>query len=99
MCTAGINLVINWAVPTENRSMAIALSIMILHGMGDVPAPVAIGALADKLTPHLTLVYTMTWLGWAIALWGVAFLMAKFRARREVATLQRSHLIATYEDD
>lgn len=92
-------MVINWSVPTELRSMAIALSIMILHGAGDVPSPVAIGALADALTPHLTLVLTLSWLSWAIVLWGVAYLITSYRARREKASLQPSALLSdTYED-
>lgn len=79
--------------------MAIALSIMILHGAGDVPAPVAIGALADKVSPHMTLVLTMTWLGWAILLWGVAFILTKVRARQEERTARHARQIVTYEDE
>jgi len=98
-CTSGINMVINWSVPTELRSMAVALSILILHSVGDVPAPVAIGALADKMSPHLTLVLTLTWLGWAILLWGLGWLYSVVVSRREAAAMRRADHGNHYEDD
>jgi len=71
MCTAGINLVINWSVRTEFRSMALAMSVLILHAFGDVPSPIAIGALADVVSPRMTMVLTLGWLGWAVLLWAI----------------------------
>jgi len=40
------------AVPTEMRASAVALNILIMHILGDVPSPVAVGALKDWLAPH-----------------------------------------------
>ena len=65
--------------------MALALSILILHGLGDVPAPVFIGKLADTVSPKSTMLITLTWLGWAVVLWGVAWLISLYNRRREVA--------------
>lgn len=82
MCTAGINLVIAWSVPVKHRPMGLALSIIILHGFGDVPSPIIIGYLADTTTPKDTLVYTLSWLSWSILLWGAAFLFSKAAIKR-----------------
>eukprot|EP00039_Didymoeca_costata_P003900 m.70417 g.70417 ORF g.70417 m.70417 type:complete len:516 (-) comp12130_c0_seq1:54-1601(-) len=67
--TAGINLVINWSVPTESRAMGIAVSNVCIHAFGDVPSPVAIGALDDITTPKLTMFFTLLWLCWTVVLW------------------------------
>lgn len=49
--TAGINLAMMASVPPETRSFAIGMGTMLLHALGDVPAPPIIGAIADKLSP------------------------------------------------
>jgi hypothetical protein len=49
--TAGINIAIMAAVRPESRSFAIGLGTLIVHALGDVPAPPIIGALADRLSP------------------------------------------------
>ena len=75
--TAGTNLIINWSVPIENRAMAVALSIMCIHALGDVPSPVVIGAIADHAAPSQTLLVTMLWIGWAVVFWGGCWILAR----------------------
>lgn len=81
--TAGTNLVINWSVPPENRSMAVALSILTIHALGDVPSPIIIGYMADHLPPtknysgaQRALALTLGWLVWACLFWGLCWVLA-----------------------
>jgi hypothetical protein len=50
--TAGVNQSMMAAVRPESRSFAIGIGTMLLHALGDVPAPPIIGALADHLSPQ-----------------------------------------------
>ena len=50
--TAGINQSIMASVRPESRSFAIGLGTLLVHAVGDVPAPTIIGMLADKLAPQ-----------------------------------------------
>ncbi|CEL96623.1 unnamed protein product [Vitrella brassicaformis CCMP3155] len=50
-----MNLGLLLAVPPENRSFAFALATILLHLLGDVPSPVLIGMIKDRLAPHCTL--------------------------------------------
>ena len=49
--TAGINVAIMASVRPESRSFAIGLGTLLVHALGDVPAPPLIGGLADRLSP------------------------------------------------
>eukprot|EP00469_Lotharella_globosa_P007629 CAMPEP_0167790454 /NCGR_PEP_ID=MMETSP0111_2-20121227/11328_1 /TAXON_ID=91324 /ORGANISM="Lotharella globosa, Strain CCCM811" /LENGTH=536 /DNA_ID=CAMNT_0007682891 /DNA_START=94 /DNA_END=1701 /DNA_ORIENTATION=- len=40
------------AVPSHMRASAVALNILIMHVLGDVPSPIAVGALKDWLAPR-----------------------------------------------
>jgi len=40
------------SVPTKMRASAVALNILIMHVLGDVPSPIAIGSLKDYLAPN-----------------------------------------------
>jgi MFS family permease len=90
--TAGINLAMMAAVPPESRSFAIGLGTLMLHALGDVPAPPIIGAMADKLSPNIcdannnchrdhsglvdTLLATASWLVWPVFFWTLAYILA-----------------------
>lgn len=50
--TAGINQSIMASVKPDSRSFAIGLGTLLLHALGDVPAPTIIGMLADQLAPQ-----------------------------------------------
>ena len=83
MTTAGVNVALMWSVPPENRAMAMALSVIIIHLLGDVPSPVVIGAIDLKNAPQTTFLVTCSWLGWAVFCWGAAWIMAKRRVVKE----------------
>lgn len=50
--TAGVNMAIMAAVNPESRSFAIGMGTLLVHAVGDVPAPPIIGALAESLSPQ-----------------------------------------------
>lgn len=50
--TTGINQAIMASVRPESRSFAIGLGTLLVHALGDVPAPTVIGVLADELAPE-----------------------------------------------
>ena len=83
MTTAGVNVALMWSVPPENRAMAMALSVIIIHLLGDVPSPVVIGAIDRGHQPKTTFLCTASWLAWAVFCWGAAWLLAKRRVSNE----------------
>ena len=85
MTTAGVNVALMWSVPPKNRAMAMALSVILIHLLGDVPSPVVIGAIDRSNTPRTTFLATASWLVWAVFCWGAAWTVAKIRVRRERA--------------
>lgn len=64
--------------------MAVALSILTIHALGDVPSPIVIGYMADHMKPtenfsgaQRALAITLGWLAWACLFWGVCWLLAR----------------------
>lgn len=51
----GVNISLMLCVKDQLRSSSVAFGTLILHILGDVPSPVVIGWLKDKLAPHCTL--------------------------------------------
>lgn len=54
MCNSAINMGVMLSVPVRHRSFAIALNVVFLHGLGDVPSPVIVGLIKDSLAPGCT---------------------------------------------
>ncbi|KAJ8614277.1 hypothetical protein CTAYLR_001154 [Chrysophaeum taylorii] len=52
--TAPMNVAMFESVPRENRALGQALGVLIMHALGDVPTPIIVGALKDKLAPACT---------------------------------------------
>ena len=52
LSTSGVNLAIMASVPARHRPFALGLGTVLQHGLGDVPSPPAIGAIADLLSPE-----------------------------------------------
>jgi hypothetical protein len=50
-CTPAINMGFMLSVPVENQSFALAMMVVFMHSMGDVPSPIIVGLLKDKLAP------------------------------------------------
>ena len=85
MTTAGVNVALMWSVPPANRATAMALSVIIIHLIGDVPSPIVIGEIDRTASPQTTFLLTSSWLFWAIFCWGAAWLLARRRVKREKA--------------
>ena len=69
--------------------MAVALSILTIHALGDVPSPIIIGYMADHMQPTYTasgaqqysgaqraLAITLGWLAWACLFWALCWVLA-----------------------
>lgn len=60
-----------------------ALAVVLMHLLGDVPSPVVVGAMLQNLPdPSLTMSIVTMWLGWCVVFWGAAFYFARKLARR-----------------
>lgn len=46
---APVNAVALWAVPAELRPLSMSLAVVVIHSLGDVPSPIVLGHLQDKL--------------------------------------------------
>ena len=76
--TGPVNLAIVNAVAPERRATAMALSILAMHLLGDVPSPPLIGAVSDTSS----LGHAMLILPVAFALSGLIWVYAAFRGER-----------------
>ena len=75
--TAGVNGALLWSIPSEHRSMALGLSVLFIHALGDVPSPIAIGLIDDVYKkPVFTMSVTTLWLLWALFFWCFAYCYA-----------------------
>jgi len=52
--TSSMSLALFESVPRSHRAFGQALGTLIMHGLGDVPTPVIVGGLKDKLAPACT---------------------------------------------
>ena len=82
MTTAGVNVALMWSVPPANRTTAMALSVIIIHLIGDVPSPIVIGEIDRTSTPKMTFLLTSSWLFWAIFCWCAALVLARLKVKR-----------------
>lgn len=94
MTTAGVNVALMWSVPPANRATAMALSVILIHLLGDVPSPIVIGEIDRQASPQTTFLLTSSWLFWAIFCWALACCLARRRVIREKA-LSDSEELAT----
>ncbi len=62
MLSSGINLILLWSVPTENRDMSVALTVLFIHIFGDVPSPILIGYFTDRTSVVTALRITLGFL-------------------------------------
>eukprot|EP00946_MAST-07B_sp_MAST-7B-sp1_P003505 g3505.t1 len=93
MTTAGVNVALMWSVPPANRTTAMALSVIIIHLIGDVPSPIVIGEIDRTSTPKMTFLLTSSWLFWAIFCWCAALVLARLKVKRNKA-LSEEELLA-----
>jgi sugar phosphate permease len=78
MSTGPVNLAIVNAVAPERRATAMALSILAIHLLGDVPSPPLVGAVSDATS----LSHAMLILPFAFAVSGLIWMGAAYRGER-----------------
>mmetsp|Transcript_4890 Transcript_4890/g.7324 ORF Transcript_4890/g.7324 Transcript_4890/m.7324 type:complete len:133 (-) Transcript_4890:166-564(-) len=82
-----INGVLLWCVPGESRPLSMALSVVGIHLLGDVPSPIVVGAMLEHLPdPRCVLQIVMGWLGWCLVFWAGACYISHRRHRKQQAT-------------
>jgi predicted MFS family arabinose efflux permease len=79
MCTGPVNSAIVNAVPPNERATALGLSVLIMHLLGDMPAPPLIGWLSDRSS----LGHALMIVPGAIVLSGAIWAAAAWRGERE----------------
>jgi predicted MFS family arabinose efflux permease len=83
MSTGPVNSAIVNEVAPDRRATAVALSILAIHVLGDVPSPPLVGYLSDAST----LGRAMLLLPVAFAVSGLIWLFAAFRGERAAAVV------------
>jgi MFS family permease len=97
------NSVIIWSVPFEDAPLALALSVVVMHILGDVISTAAVGEILDATNEdwRFAMMCAVTWLIWAAVFWGLGWRAAtkrEFEEKRratddlEVLTWNRSSL-------
>jgi len=91
--TSPINGVILWCVRPELRTLSMALAVVGMHLLGDVPSPVVVGAMLESMPDaSVTMTIVTVWIGWCIVFWGAAFVLARRRLWKPQDGLQRGLL-------
>ena len=69
--TSPVNGVLLWCVPAEVRTLSMALSVVGIHVLGDVPSPVVVGAMLERFQDEAFVMQLVScWIGWCIVCWG-----------------------------
>jgi MFS transporter, Spinster family, sphingosine-1-phosphate transporter len=63
-------------VPTHLRGQANAVSVFLMHALGDFPSPFIIGALFDTVGMFVGMIFTTGWLIIAVVFWSLAWNIA-----------------------
>ncbi|GAB5359482.1 hypothetical protein AAMO2058_000547700 [Amorphochlora amoebiformis] len=71
MCLTPINSCVVWITPYRVSPLALALSVLANHLLGDAVSPIIIGALLDRTNKDWRAVFVIAclWLVWPIFLW------------------------------
>jgi MFS family permease len=96
--TSPIGAAVLSSVPNSLRSHAMALSIAIIHLLGDFPSPVILGVIADAWSLYYAMLMFTFFLILASALFLVAWILARKRAAREKDSETKSLLPAQPAD-
>lgn len=93
-CLSPINSAIMWSVPFRYNPIAIAMSVVSTHVLGDATSPIIVGAILDRTHNNwnVSMMLCSLWLGWSVLLF---FLAWRIAVRRE----ERARLAELGEDD
>ena len=86
--TSPVNGVLLWCVPSTTRTLSMALSVLAMHLLGDVPSPVVVGAMFEAMPSHPSRVMQIvaSLMGVAVLFWALAWHLARTQnARRRAA--------------
>jgi len=99
-----VNAALLSVAPKNMRSLAMAMSILLMHALGDLPSPFLMGVITDAVNSiRLALVILCLWLLWTVAFWsgGVALARARGQEFKRIVSLnmarpahERSALLA-----
>ena len=76
--SAPINAALLSVAPPDLRSLAMAMSILIMHLLGDLPSPFLMGLVTEWLgSVRFSLLMLLSWLGWTVMLWSFGAVLAR----------------------
>jgi hypothetical protein len=79
---APINASLLSVAPKNMRSLAMAMSILLMHALGDLPSPFLMGVITDQVgSIRLALMCLCLWLLWTVLFWGLGVWLARGRAQ------------------
>ena len=78
---APVNAALLSVAPKNMRSLAMAMSILLMHALGDLPSPFLMGVITDQVgSIRLALICLCLWLFWTVLFWGIGVYLARGRA-------------------
>jgi MFS family permease len=79
---APVNAALLSVAPKNMRSLAMAMSILLMHALGDLPSPFLMGYITDLVNSiRLALVILILWLLWTVAFWVAGVALARRRGQ------------------
>lgn len=87
------NNAIMWSVPFRLNPLALGMSVVFTHMLGDAASPVIVGVVQDRTDSwKTTMVLASSWLIWSIMFFGFAVYFAKQRAADHGVRVARGEL-------
>lgn len=72
------------SVPTELRGQANAMSVFLLHLLGDFPSPYIVGVVSQFVAMRWGFVILMSWLFFGVLAWAYAWVISVNSTQRRV---------------
>jgi len=96
--SAPVNAALLSVAPRNMRSLAMAMSILLMHALGDLPSPFLMGWMTDELgSVQLALIILCLWLLWTVVFWASGVHLAKRRAEAFKKQLQADMAMPVHE--
>lgn len=78
---APVNASLLSVAPKNMRSLAMAMSILLMHALGDLPSPFLMGLITDEVGSIRTaMICLVLWLLWTVLFWAFGVKLARRRA-------------------
>ena len=85
LTTSPVNLALLESVHPDDRSLSMAMSIVVMHLVGDMPSPMISGLLWDRAgNPYTPMEILSLWPVWALFLWGGAGFLWKRKLHKQL---------------